>query len=74
MNPATPAMVTPTAAHSFPDSGCLWIFAAMMTASPVLAQEDDAAQDEAQQSSGGLTDIIVTATKRGSAQNVGLSQ
>ena len=45
-------------------------FAAMMTASPVLAQEDDAAQDEAQQSSGGLTDIIVTATKRGSAQNV----
>ena len=37
-------------------------FAAMMTASPVLAQEDDTAQDEAQQSSGGLTDIIVTAT------------
>lgn len=46
-------------------------FAAMAMASPVFAQEADTAQDEAQQNDGGgLGDIIVTATKRGSAQNV----
>ena len=44
-------------------------FAAMTMAVPAFAQ-DDVAQDEAQSSSGGLGDIIVTATKRGSAQNV----
>lgn len=47
-------------------------FAAMMMAAPAFAQDetaqDDSAQEEAQ--SGGLGDIIVTATKRGSAQNV----
>lgn len=44
-------------------------FAAIAAASPALAQ-DVAAQDDAQQSEGGLSDIVVTATKRGSAQNV----
>lgn len=47
-------------------------FAAMMMAAPAFAQDeaaqDDSAQEEAQ--SGGLGEIIVTATKRGSAQNV----
>ena len=48
-------------------------FAALIVASPAFAQnepaQDDSAQDQEQQESG-LGDIIVTATKRGSAQNV----
>jgi len=49
-------------------------FAAMMIAAPAFAQDetarDDSAQEEAQSGSSGLGDIVVTATKRGSAQNV----
>lgn len=47
--------------------------AALLTAAPAFAQDasDDVAQDEATQADeGGLTAIVVTATKRGSAQNV----